>query len=197
MAWRTDVHALHHPLPEGTVKTSKTLLSLAVASFLVACGGGGESSTPAAETAQPAAAPATQTAAAPAAAAPTTGGPDGAAEYLVCSACHQANGQGLPGAFPPLAGSEVVTGEPSIPIAIILKGLQGELTVKGQKYNGVMASWAQLSDAQIAAILTYERSSWGNAGSAVTAEQVAKVRAATASRTTPWTWAEVSKVKLN
>ena len=65
--------------------------------------------------------------------------------------------------------------------------MQGEITVKGQKFNNVMAPWASLSDAQIAAILTYERSAWGNTAAAVTAEQVAAVRAATSTRTTPWT----------
>ncbi|HEX4933192.1 MAG TPA: cytochrome c, partial [Gemmatimonadaceae bacterium] len=126
----------------------------------------------------------------------TPAGLDGKAEYLVCQTCHQENGEGLPNLYPPLAGSEWLTGDAEIPIAIVLHGMQGEITVKGQKFNNVMAPWASLSDAQIAAILTYERSSWGNTASAVTAEQVAAVRAATASRTTPWTPEEVKAAKL-
>lgn len=137
------------------------------------------------------------TAAAPAAqAAAPVAGLDGKAEYLVCQTCHQENGEGLPNLYPPLAGSEWLTGDASVPIAIVLHGMQGEITVKGQKFNNVMAPWASLSDAQIAAILTYERASWGNSAPAVTAEEVAAVRAATASRTTPWTPDEVKAAKL-
>ncbi|MBK8059076.1 MAG: cytochrome c [Gemmatimonadetes bacterium] len=106
------------------------------------------------------------------------------------------NGEGLPNLYPPLAGSEWLTGDAEIPIAIVLHGMQGEITVKGQKFNNVMAPWASLSDAQIAAILTYERSAWGNTAAAVTAEQVAAVRAATTTRTTPWTPDEVKAAKL-
>ena len=159
---------------------------------LAACGCGVEkaATTDTAATAATAAAPAATPAAAPAA------GLDGKAEYLVCQTCHQENGEGLPNLYPPLAGSEWLNGEPEVPIAIVLHGLQGEITVKGQKFNNVMAPWASLSDAQIAAILTYERASWGNTAGAVTAEQVAAVRAATASRTTPWTPDEVKAAKL-
>lgn len=155
----------------------------------LACGGGGEAArTDSAATAAPPAA--TQTAT------PATTAPDGATEYIVCQTCHQANGAGLPATYPPLAGSEIVNGDPSVPIAIILHGLQGEITVGGQKFNNVMAPWSQLSDAQIAAILTYERSSWGNTSAAVSPEDVAAVRAATASRSGAWTMAELKSAKL-
>lgn len=117
----------------------------------------------------------------------TVAGLNGENEYLVCLTCHQADGKGLAGVYPPLAGSEYVNGDPSIPIAIILHGLQREIQVAGQSYNAVMAPWAQLSYAQIAVILSYERASWGNTGGAVTPEQVAKVRSATSSRSTAWT----------
>lgn len=169
----------------SVLTTPALLVALSVA--LTACGGGGEKAadtttaeTPSAETAAPAVA----------------AGLDGKAEYLVCQTCHQENGEGLPNLYPPLAGSEWLTGDASIPIAIVLHGMQGEVEVKGQKYNNVMAPWASLSDAQIAAILTYERSAWGNTASAVTAEEVAAVRAATASRTSPWTAAEVRSATL-
>ena len=163
------------------------LITPALLLALAACGGGEKQATT--DTAA-------ATAAAPAAAAPAAAGVDGKAEYLVCQTCHQENGEGLPNLYPPLAGSEWLNGDASIPIAIVLHGLQGEITVKGQKFNNVMAPWASLSDAQIAAILTYERSSWGNASPAVTAEEVAAVRAATSSRTTPWTPDEVKAAKL-
>jgi mono/diheme cytochrome c family protein len=173
----------------SVLTTPALLLSLGA---LTACGGGGEK----AATTDSAAAPAAAAPDAAAPAAPAAAGLDGKAEYLVCQTCHQENGEGLPNLYPPLAGSEWLTGEPEVPIAIVLHGMQGEVTVKGQKFNNVMAPWASLSDAQIAAILTYERSSWGNTAAAVTAEQVAAVRAATASRTTPWTPDEVKAAKL-
>jgi len=178
---------------------TRTPVLLVAASLLLACGGGTDAA-PAADqkAAAPAATPAATPAAAPVTAAAVTpsGGLNGETEYAVCSACHQPNGAGLPGAFPPLAGSEWLVGDPSIPIAIVLHGMTGPITVKGAQFNGMMMPWASLSDAQIAAILTYERSSWGNSAAAVTAEQVAKVRAATKSRTTPWTADEVRKAKL-
>lgn len=114
----------------------------------------------------------------------------------VCQACHQVNGQGMPGAFPPLAGSEWLNGRADIPIAIALKGLQGEITVKGTKYNGAMIAWeAVLNDADLAATLTYARSQWGNRGTPVTAAQVKAVRTRFAGRTAPWTAAELKAFK--
>lgn len=103
---------------------------------------------------------------------------DGAALYAsLCVACHQAAGQGLPGVFPPLAGSEWVQGKDSTVAAILLHGINGALTVKGTTYNGAMPPFKdQLSDEQIAAVLTHIRSQWGNQAAAVTAETVAKAR---------------------
>lgn len=163
--------------------TPVALLSI----LALACGGGDKPADTAA--AAPAAAPAAE----PAAAKPAYV-PEG--QYAVCSTCHQPTGLGLDPAFPPLAGSEVVTGPAEVPIAIVLHGLQGPLTVKGKQYNGAMVAWGQLSDEDIATTLTYERSSWGNSAPAVTAAEVAAVREATKSRTTPWTWDELQKAKL-
>lgn len=103
---------------------------------------------------------------------------DGAALYAsLCVACHQASGQGLAGVFPPLAGSEWVTGRDSTAAAILLHGINGPLTVKGVTYNGAMPAFgSQLSDEQIAALLTHLRSQWGNTAAPVTAETVAKTR---------------------
>jgi mono/diheme cytochrome c family protein len=118
--------------------------------------------------------------------------PNGAELFTRCAACHQATGLGVPGAYPPLAGSEWLLNNPEVPIRIVLHGLQGDITVKNTKFNNAMTPFGdQLSDAEIAAIISYERSSWGNAASKITAEQVASVRAGTKSQTTPWNPADL------
>jgi len=90
-----------------------------------------------------------------------------------CASCHGANGQGQPGAFPPLAGNSYVTGDPKRVILTLLNGLHGAVQVKGVTYNGVMPAWkGTLTPAQIAAVITYIRSAWGNKAPAVTAAQV-------------------------
>nr|WP_240695414.1 cytochrome c [Thermus caldilimi] len=79
-----------------------------------------------------------------------------------CAACHQANGQGVPGAFPPLAGNPNLQ-DKTYHIQVVLNGLQNKpITVNGQTYQGAMPAFGQLSDREIAAILTYERTAWGN-----------------------------------
>jgi mono/diheme cytochrome c family protein len=95
-----------------------------------------------------------------------------------CATCHQANGQGVAGQYPPLAGSEFTTGGSRRPAMIVLKGLQGPVKVKGQQYgSAVMQPWDKtLTDQKIADVLTYERGDWGNHASPVTAEQVAALR---------------------
>ena len=102
---------------------------------------------------------------------------DGAKVYQTnCSSCHQATGQGVPGTFPPLAGNPAVDADAKTVIHIVKYGLNGKINVKGQSYNGMMPAWGQqLSDADIASVITYVRSSWGNHGSAVTADQVKAV----------------------
>jgi len=114
----------------------------------------------------------------------------------LCQACHQPNGAGLEGVFPPLAGAEYVNGPAIVPIAIVLHGLQGEITVKGKTYNGAMMAWGSvLNDDDLAATLTYVRSQWGNRSAPVTAAQVRAVRARLASRTTPFTADELRTLK--
>src|SRR5438876_2397871 len=95
-----------------------------------------------------------------------------------CQTCHQANGLGVAGQYPPLAGSEFTTGGSRRPAMIVLKGLQGPVTVKGQKFGAaVMQPWDKtLTDQKIADVLTYERSEWGNSASAVSGEQIAALR---------------------
>jgi mono/diheme cytochrome c family protein len=104
-----------------------------------------------------------------------------------CAACHQATGAGLPGVFPPLAGSNWVNGHDTTVIQIVLHGVQGSLTVNGGKYNGTMPTFgAQLSDADIAAVLSYVRNHWGNKAGDVSAQLVTAQRAATAQHNEPW-----------
>ncbi len=104
-----------------------------------------------------------------------------------CQACHQATGAGIPGAFPPLAESEWVNGSPKRLIAIVLHGLQGEINVKGQKFQGVMPPFKdQLKPEDIAAVATYVRNSFGNKSDLVPVDLVNKVKDETKARTTSW-----------
>lgn len=115
-----------------------------------------------------------------------------------CVACHQATGLGVAGQFPPLVESEWVLTEgwhgDNHLISVLLHGLQGPIQVKGATYNGAMPPWKQLKDDQIAAILTYIRSEWGNNESPITAEQVAKVREETAAQTEPYTQTQLQAI---
>ena len=99
----------------------------------------------------------------------------------MCFTCHQPNGEGMAGQFPPLAGSDWVLGDKERLIKISMYGLMGEIEVNGVKYNNVMAPPGippgSLTDEQIANVLTYIRNDWGNSASAVSAEEVAAVRA--------------------
>ena len=84
-----------------------------------------------------------------------------------CVACHQANGLGLPPSFPPLDGSKIVKGPKGAHLALVLNGKPGT----------AMASFKQLSDVEIAAVITYERNSWNNrAGDMVSPDDVRKSR---------------------
>lgn len=103
-----------------------------------------------------------------------------------CAACHQASGQGLAGVFPPLAGAEWVVGEEKVLISILLHGLEGEIVVKGNTYNGVMPAFGTLADEEIAAVLTYIRSDWGNQAAPITAAAVQAQRQATQAQTGPY-----------
>ena len=122
---------------------------------------------------------------------------DGGQLYtLYCSACHGADGKGATGGqFPPLAGSDWVQGDAARSVKIVLHGLHGEVEVDGRKFNLEMPPQGSvLPDDQIAAILTYARTSWGNKADAVTAEFVTSTRAATADRKAPWTANEILKL---
>jgi len=95
-----------------------------------------------------------------------------------CSQCHAEDGEGLPAAnFPPLNKSRWVTGDPERLIKMVLKGVTGEMVVRGKKYNGAMPGFeGRAKDEEIAAMLTYVRNAWKNKASAISPEQVTKVR---------------------
>ena len=95
-----------------------------------------------------------------------------------CAACHQANGQGLPGAFPPLAGSDYIAQNPKVLMEVTLQGKQGKMTVNGKEYNNIMPSMSYLSDGDLAAITTYVLNSWGNPGGKITTKEIKKFREA-------------------
>ncbi len=92
-----------------------------------------------------------------------------------CLACHQDNGSGVKGAFPPLAKSDYLNADPVRAISIILHGKTGEVIVNGDKYNGIMPAQS-LSNEEVANVLTYVYSSWGNKKQEIKPEQVQKVR---------------------
>ncbi|BAW02552.1 cytochrome c class I [Thermus thermophilus] len=111
---------------------------------------------------------------------------DGAKLYAQCAGCHQANGQGIPGAFPPLAGhvAEILSkqGGREYLIKVLLWGLQGQIEVKGVKYNGNMSAFNGLKDEEIAAVLNHIATAWGDDKKVkgfkpFTAEEVKKLRA--------------------
>lgn len=93
-----------------------------------------------------------------------------------CQACHQADGSGLPGAFPPLAGNPNIEGNAEMVIDNVLGGRQGELTVNGVTYNSVMPAMSYLSDQDVADIVTFVMNSWTDGEVAIGAEQVARQR---------------------
>ena len=117
------------------------------------------------------------------------GGPGKAIYGRICAACHLGSGKGVPANnIPSLAGSELAQGDSEYPIKIVLHGLRGPIERNGQVINGQMAAWKdQLSDQEIADVLTYVRSSFGNSGGEVTVDEVAEVRESTSDRLIPYT----------
>ena len=111
----------------------------------------------------------------------------------LCLNCHQASGQGLTGVYPPLAKSEWVAGDPQTLIKLTIHGLAGPTKVLGKDYGLVPMPPMGLDDQQLADVLTYVRSAFGNSAPAVTPAEVKAVRDATKGRTAPWTAAELGK----
>ena len=116
---------------------------------------------------------------------------------MVCVACHQPSGMGVAGQFPALAGSEWVLAEsPNRIVRIVLNGLIGPIDVKGQQFNNNMLAWKDtLTDEQIADVLTYVRSEWGNKASSVSTEQVQKIRGEVGDRGDYWTSKELEAIR--
>jgi mono/diheme cytochrome c family protein len=113
-----------------------------------------------------------------------------------CATCHQSNGLGVAGQYPPLDGSDIVNGGSRRHVMIVLKGLQGPLTVKGQHYgSAVMQPWEKtLTDEKIADVINYERSAWSNKGAPITPEGVAALRKELAGRTESYTEPDILAV---
>lgn len=122
--------------------------------------------------------------------------------YATCATCHQATGTGLTGTYPPLAKSEWVNGSEERVIRILLNGLNGDITVEGHKYNGLMPAFGKVpgsgynwTDDKIAHVLTYVRQEWGNTGAPVSTAKVKELREQVgAARTKNWTEAELLAV---
>jgi mono/diheme cytochrome c family protein len=114
----------------------------------------------------------------------------GGAYDTVCKACHQADGKGMPGLAPALAGSEWMTKDPETPIRIVLLGLTGEIEVAGTKFTGMMPPPA-VTDAQIVEAINHARTSFGNNASKIDEALVKKVRESLAGRTKMWTAEEL------
>ncbi len=120
---------------------------------------------------------------------------------LVCTTCHQATGLGVPGVYPPLAGSEWVNGSEERMIRIVVYGLKGPLHVKGANFGAaampvfgkVAGSGYNWNDEKIAAVLSYVRQEWGNKSAPITADKVAAIRAKEGDRKE---WAQDELLKL-
>lgn len=135
----------------------KVFLAVVSLVFLVSCGGGVEDNQPSG--------PVT-----------TSHTPTGEEIYKkTCIACHQANAEGVPGAFPPLAKSDYLANRDAT-IKQVLKGSTGEITVNGKTYNGTMPP-QPLTDAEIASVLTYVYSNFGNSACTITPDEVKALRA--------------------
>jgi mono/diheme cytochrome c family protein len=115
-----------------------------------------------------------------------------------CVVCHQSSGQGVAGQFPTLVDSEWVVGGDWVGdnhlVKVLLHGLGGPIQVKGATYNNAMPPWSQLKDEQIAAILTYIRSEWGNNALPITPEYVKTIRDQSQDRSDPWTQKDLKAI---
>lgn len=111
-----------------------------------------------------------------------------------CQVCHQGQGQGVPGVFPPLVGSRFATGQPETLVRILLHGLHGPLEVEGTTYNGAMPAWADvLRDEEIAAVGTYVRQMESNDAPPLDPSLVTTMRESEAARSSPWTVEELEQ----
>ncbi|MGB7326639.1 MAG: cytochrome c [Rubripirellula sp.] len=116
--------------------------------------------------------------------------------YNNCISCHQASGEGVAGQYPPLNQSDWVLGDERILARILLGGLNGPIEVRGATYNAQMPAWKQLSDRDIAAVLTYIRGAWDNDASPVDESIIAQTRSAIGSRASAYTATELRSLDL-
>jgi len=119
----------------------------------------------------------------------------GATVYNNCQGCHQMNGGGQPGLIPPLAGSDWVNKGSERLVRVVLHGLSGPVTVKGNTYNNVMPPQGHLNDKELSYVLTYIRNSWDNKADLITPEMVAKIRDEVKTHVGPWTQATLDPFK--
>jgi mono/diheme cytochrome c family protein len=113
----------------------------------------------------------------------------------VCQPCHQSHGSGIPGQYPPLAGSEWLLADHETPVRVLLHGLAGPIVVKGRAFNNRMPAFHdKLSNEEVAAVITWVRSQWGNNAPAVTSAQVDSIRQKTEGRG-EWSAAELAKLR--
>ena len=113
----------------------------------------------------------------------------------LCLNCHQADAKGLAGIYPPLSGSEWITGEKTAPIKMLLHGVSGPITVKGEPFgtgNPIPMPPSGLDDTQIADVLTYVRASFGNAAAPIIPDDVRAVRDRHKDRTSLWSVTELT-----
>ena len=107
-----------------------------------------------------------------------------------CASCHQSNGLGIQGQYPPLAGSKWVTSDPALLSNIIIKGLKGEIIVKGEVYGtsaAVNMAAVPINDREIANVTTYVRNAWGNSASEITEDEVSSIRQSSSEQVEQWT----------
>ena len=108
--------------------------------------------------------------------------------FGACTQCHQSDGEGVAGTYPPLVASEYVTGDERRLAAILVNGINGPFVVNGKPYSSEMPSWrSYFNDEELAALMTYIRNTWGNKAPAVSKDTVAKVRAELAGVSAAWT----------
>ncbi len=152
-------YAIQKSLQNTGMKNIQLLTVVFAVSFLAACGG-----------------PTSQNGQAGAPASTAVAKPTGEDIYKkTCIACHQPNGKGVPGSFPPLAKSDYLANKDQV-IKQVLKGSSGDIVVNGVTYNGVMPPQA-LNDDEIASVLTYVYSNFGNSGGTITPDEVKLERA--------------------
>jgi len=114
-----------------------------------------------------------------------------------CASCHQANGTGVPGKYPPLAGSDIVQGSEKRLVALVLKGLQGPITVSGQPFTTAeaMPPWeATLSPKKIAGILSFIRQEWGNKAPEISEAKVVAGKKEFVAKTNAWNEAGLHEI---